>query len=139
MPQEIKSYLQLGEVFKRGYWYLAEYYIVIGMYGIDPPHIYPKLLTPRNFVLVEYIKQMVEVDNLHFVKSKKKGTPHIYPKMLTPRNFVLVEYIKQMVEVDNLHFVKSKKKGRDKFPIVMGGYAINNNKFLEQLTKVLKK
>ena len=101
MPQEIKSYLQLGEVFKRGYWYLAEYYIVIGMYGIDPPHIYPKLLTPRNFVLVEYIKQMVEVDNLHFVKSKKKG--------------------------------------RDKFPIVMGGYAINNNKFLEQLTKVLKK
>ena len=101
MPQEIKSYLQLGEVFKRGYWYLAEDYIVIRMYGIDPPHIYPKLLTPRNFVLVEYIKQMVEVDNLHFVKSKKKG--------------------------------------RDNFPIVMGGYAINNNKFLEQITKVLKK
>jgi len=58
---------------KRGDWYLGSDYTVIRLYGTEAtPYRLPRLLTPRLFML-EYVSQMVEVDNLHFVKSRKKG------------------------------------------------------------------
>ena len=36
------------------------------------PYILLKLLTPRLFVL-EYVKEVVEVDEIHFHKYKKRG------------------------------------------------------------------
>ena len=73
MSTDIKPYLQLGEVVKRGDWYLGLNYIGIRLYGIETtPYKMSKLLTPRLFML-EYLRQMVEVDDLHFIKSRKKG------------------------------------------------------------------
>ena len=73
MPQLIKSYLHLGEATKRGDWYLQEDYIVIRLCGIkSTPHKLPKLLTPNTFFL-EYVSQMIEVDNIHYLQSKKKA------------------------------------------------------------------
>ena len=48
------------------------YFIIIRLYGTySTPHIFPKLLTPRVFVL-EYISEMVEMDGIHFMRTKKK-------------------------------------------------------------------
>ena len=58
---------------RRGDWFLASNYTVIILYDIEsPPYKLPMILTPRIFVL-EYVRQMLEVDNLHFIKLKKKG------------------------------------------------------------------
>ena len=44
------------------------------LYGTySTPHIFPKMLTPRVFVL-EYICEMVEMDDIHFMRTKKKTT-----------------------------------------------------------------
>ena len=46
---------------------------MIKIYGIEQePYRLPMFLTPRTFVL-EYVRKMIEIDNLHFVKSGKKG------------------------------------------------------------------
>ena len=48
------------------------YFIIIRLYGTySTPHIFPNLLTPRVFVL-EYISEMVEMDDIHFMRTKKK-------------------------------------------------------------------
>ena len=64
------SYMQLGEARKKCDLYLEEYYTVIRLYAIEsPPHKLLKLLTPMTFFL-EYVSQMIEVDNLHYFQSK---------------------------------------------------------------------
>ena len=46
------------------------YFIIIRLNGTySTPHIFPKLLTPRLFVL-EYISEMVEMDDIHFMMTK---------------------------------------------------------------------
>ena len=73
MPLEIKSYLQLCEIVKRGYWFLSDYYTMIRIYITkNPPHMFPKLLTLGTFIL-EYFKQWMEVDEINFLRSKKRG------------------------------------------------------------------
>ena len=48
------------------------YIIIIRLYGTySTPLIFPKLLTHRVFVL-EYISEMVEMDDIHFMRTKKK-------------------------------------------------------------------
>jgi hypothetical protein len=44
-----------------------------------------------------------------------------------------------MVDIYKVHFLKSKKKGRIHFPIVMGGYAINDRKGAKEATQILEK
>ena len=49
-----------------------DYFIIIRLYGTySTPHIFPKLLTPRVFVL-KYISEKVEMDEIHFMRNKKK-------------------------------------------------------------------
>ena len=48
------------------------YFVIIRLYGTySTPHIFPKLLTLSVFVL-EYISEMVEMDDIHFMRTKKK-------------------------------------------------------------------
>ena len=49
-----------------------DYFIIIRLYGTySTLHIFPKLLTHRVFVL-EYISEMVEMDEIHLMRTKKK-------------------------------------------------------------------
>ena len=51
----------------------SEDYTMIILYVTEiPPHILTKLLTPIMLVL-EYVKKYMDVDEIHFLKSKKKG------------------------------------------------------------------
>lgn len=73
MPDDIRPYLQLGPQHKKGDWFLGPDFTVIRMYGTaSAPYRLPKLLTPIIFVL-EYIRQLVEIDEIHFISSRKKG------------------------------------------------------------------
>ena len=48
------------------------YFITIRLYGTySTPYIFPKMLTPRVFLL-EYISEIVEMDDIHFMGTKKK-------------------------------------------------------------------
>ena len=45
---------------------------MIKMYGIEStPYKFPKLLTPRVIVL-EYVRQLVEIDEIHFREIQKE-------------------------------------------------------------------
>ena len=46
---------------------------MIRLYGIESTsHKLPKILVWGTFFL-EYVSQMIEIDNIHFLQSKKKG------------------------------------------------------------------
>ena len=48
------------------------YFIINRLYGTySTPHIFPKMLISRVIVL-EYISEMVEMDGIHFMRTKKK-------------------------------------------------------------------
>ena len=52
------------------------YFIIIRLYGTySTPHIFPNILTPMVFVL-EYISELVEMDDIHFMRRKKKTKLH---------------------------------------------------------------
>lgn len=55
-----------------------------------------------------------------------------FPKFLTQRIFAL-EYIRQWVEIDEIYFFRYRKKGNIPFPIMMGGYAINNKNGMKKV------
>ena len=48
------------------------YFIIIRLYGTySTPQIFPNLLTTRVFIL-EYISEMVDMDDIHFMRTMKK-------------------------------------------------------------------
>lgn len=56
-----------------GDWYLYENYTKIRIFGCKlPPYKLPKFLPMRIFSL-EYIRQMINMDEIHFVAAKKKS------------------------------------------------------------------
>jgi len=70
--------LQVGSQIKKGDWFIREDHTIIRMYGDEiAPYRLPKLLTPRIFVL-EYVRQLVHVDEACFIQSHKKGQM-VYP------------------------------------------------------------
>ena len=64
-------------------------------------------------------------------------TPRISPKFLTHRVFVL-EYISDMVEMDDIHFMRTKKKTKLNFPMAMGAYVTNDQRYIKDSLKDLK-
>jgi hypothetical protein len=65
--------LQLGDGHGKGDWFLGEDFIVLRMYGAElAPHRLPMRLTPRTIVL-DYVRQLVEIYEIHYLKSKKKS------------------------------------------------------------------
>lgn len=70
---EIKKVLYLTEQGKVGDWYLYNNYIDIRIYGFEIPlYILPNFVPVRIFSL-KYIRQMLNMDDLHFVSNKKKA------------------------------------------------------------------
>jgi hypothetical protein len=70
--EEIQRILHLSDLEKTGDWYLYQNHIEIRVYGCElAPYKLPKYLVVRIFAL-EYIRQMINSDDIHFVSLKKK-------------------------------------------------------------------
>jgi len=70
---EIVKVLHLVDQATTGDWYLYQNYTKIRVYGCElPPYKLPKYLPIRIFAL-EYIRQRLNVDEVHFVATKKKS------------------------------------------------------------------
>lgn len=69
---EIKIVLQLSKQYKVGDWYLHQNHTEIRIYGCElPPYKLPKYI-PMQLFAPEYYTQMINSDEMHFVKTKKK-------------------------------------------------------------------
>ena len=74
ISDEIKRILQLSKQYKVGDQYLYHNHIEIRIYGCEiPPFRLPKYVPMRLFAL-EYYRQMINSDHIHFTKAKKKST-----------------------------------------------------------------
>jgi hypothetical protein len=70
--EEIQRILHLSDLAKMGDWYLYQNHTEIRIYGCElAPYKLPKYLPVRIFAL-EYIRQMINSDDIHFVSLKKK-------------------------------------------------------------------
>jgi hypothetical protein len=70
--EEIQRILHLSDLAKTGDWYLYQNHTEIRVYGCElAPYKLPKYLPVRIFSL-EYIRQMINSDDIHFVSLKKK-------------------------------------------------------------------
>ena len=75
--EEIRKSLQLSDQTKTGDWYLYQNYTVLRIYGCElAPYKLPKFLPTRIYSL-QYIRQMLNVDEVHFVSPKKKSQVRI--------------------------------------------------------------
>ena len=73
ISEEIKVILHLTEQAKTRDWYLYHNYTEIRVYGCDlAPYKLPKYLPTRIFSL-EYIRKMLNSNEIHFVSVKKKS------------------------------------------------------------------
>jgi hypothetical protein len=69
---EVQRILYLSDNTKTGDWYLYQYYTEIRVYECQlAPYKLPKYLPVRIFAL-EYIRQIINSDDIHFVSLKKK-------------------------------------------------------------------
>jgi hypothetical protein len=70
--EEIQRILHLSDLTKTGDWYLYQNHTEIRVYGCElAPYKFPRYLPMRIFSL-EYIRQMINSDDIHFVSLKKK-------------------------------------------------------------------
>jgi hypothetical protein len=70
--EEIQRILHLSDLTKSGDWYLYQNHTEIRVYGCElAPYKLPKYFPIRIFSL-EYIRQMINSDDIHFVSLKKK-------------------------------------------------------------------
>ena len=70
---DINRVLQLSKQYKVGDWYLYHNHTEIRIYGCDlPPYKLPRYLPMRLFAL-EYCRKMINSNEIHFVKTKKKA------------------------------------------------------------------
>jgi hypothetical protein len=79
--EEIQRILHLLDLAKTGDWYLYQDHIEIIVYGCElSPYKLPKYLLVMIFSL-EYIRQMINSDDIHFVSLKKKQQLRIKGKI----------------------------------------------------------
>lgn len=70
---DIRRILQLSKQHKVGDWYLYQNHTEIRIYGCElAPYKLPRYLPMRLFSL-EYYRQIINLDEVHFVKAKKKA------------------------------------------------------------------
>jgi hypothetical protein len=70
--EEIQRILHLSDLAKSGDWYLYQNHTEIRVYGCElAPYKMPKYFPVRIFSL-EYIRKMINSDDIHFVSLKKK-------------------------------------------------------------------
>jgi len=71
--EEIKRIMQLTDQARIGDWYLYQIYIELRVYGCElDPYKLPKFLPMRIFAL-EYIRKIINADEMHFVAANKKS------------------------------------------------------------------
>jgi hypothetical protein len=79
--EEIQRILHLSDLAKTGDWYLYQNHTEIRVYGCElAPYKLPKYLPMRIFSL-EYIRQMINSYDIHFVSLKKKQQLRIKGKI----------------------------------------------------------
>jgi hypothetical protein len=79
--EEIQRILHLTDLAKTSDWYLYQNHTEIKVYGCElAPYILPKYLLMRIFAL-EYIRKMINSDDIHFVSMKKKQQLRIKGKI----------------------------------------------------------
>jgi hypothetical protein len=79
--EEIQRILHLSDLAKMGDWYLYQNHTEIRVYGCElAPYKLPKYLPVRIFAL-EYIRKMINSDDIHFVSLKKKQQLRIKGKI----------------------------------------------------------
>lgn len=72
MGYEIQRILHLGDQEKTGDWYLYQNRTESRVYGYElPPHRWQKYV-PMSIFSLEYVRKMINMDDLHFVWAKKK-------------------------------------------------------------------
>jgi hypothetical protein len=70
--EEIQRILHLSDLAKTGDWYLYQNHMEIRIYGCElAPYKLPRYVPVRIFAL-EYIRKMINSDDIHFVSLKKK-------------------------------------------------------------------
>jgi hypothetical protein len=70
--EEIQRILHLSDLAKTGDWYLYQNHMEIRIYGCElAPYKLPRYVPVRIFTL-EYIRKMINSDDIHFVALKKK-------------------------------------------------------------------
>jgi len=73
ISEEMKSITQLIDQARIGDWYLYQNYTELRVYGCElAPYKLPKFLPMRIFAM-EYIRHMINADEIHFVAAKKKS------------------------------------------------------------------
>jgi len=70
---KIQRTLHLSEQVKMGHWYLYQNYTEIRVYGCELPPYKLRKYVPMRIFSFEYIRQMINMDDLHFVSAKKKA------------------------------------------------------------------
>jgi hypothetical protein len=79
--EEIQRILHLSDLAKMGDWYLYQDHTEIRVYGCElAPYKLPKYLPVRIFCL-EYIRQMINSNDIHFVSLKRKKQLRIKGKI----------------------------------------------------------
>jgi hypothetical protein len=79
--EEIQRVLHLSDLAKTGDWFLYQNHTEIRVYGCElAPYKLPKYVPVRIFTL-EYIRQMINSDDIHFVSLKKKQQMRIKGKI----------------------------------------------------------
>ena len=70
---DIRRVLQLSKQYRVGDWYLYQNHTEIKIYGCElAPYKLPRYLPMRLFVL-EYYRKIINLDEVYFVKAKKKA------------------------------------------------------------------
>jgi hypothetical protein len=70
--EEIHRILHLSDLAKMGDWYLYQDHTEIRVYGCElDPYKLPKYILTKIFSL-EYIRQMINLDDIHLASLKKK-------------------------------------------------------------------
>lgn len=78
---DIRRFPQLSKQYKVGDWYLYQNHTEIRIYGCElPPYKFPKYLPMRLFAL-EYYRKMINSNEVHLVKTKKKAQLRIKEKL----------------------------------------------------------
>jgi hypothetical protein len=81
--EEIQRILHLSDLAKTGDWYLYQNHTEIRVYGCElASYKLPKYLPMRIFSL-EYIREMINSDDIHFVSLKKKQQLRIKGKIVS--------------------------------------------------------
>jgi len=73
ISENIKRVLQLSKEYKVGDWYFYQNHTKIRIYGCElPPYKLPRYL-PMRLVALEYYRKLINSDEIHFVKTKRKA------------------------------------------------------------------